>query len=265
MKKITIKLLSILAVAVLLNGCGEADPILYDGEAFVSYTDGTMGDYFVQSDNAPYAITVGIPAPAGSDMTITLTEVYASGTAGTQFTLPSSVTIPAGDVTASFDVTGSFDDLAGRKDTLVIALSSDNVANFDNEYTVYLQQFCPFVLDEFIGAWTATEVSDFYGAYDPYTVNLAANPNGGDTLITSDIWPYLPVKITFDVSNPAKFQWSIPDQFLTADLYGYGEGRITSYSPGPMSSCDLALNTLRYKVYVAAGEFEVSSFSLLKD
>lgn len=265
MKKITIKLLSILAVAVLLNGCGEADPILYDGAVFVSYTDGTMGDYFVQADNAPYPITVGIPAPAGSDMTINLSEVFTSGTAGTQFTMPASVTIPKGAVTATFDVTGSFENLAGRKDTLIIALDGVEAASFDSVYTLYLQQFCPFVLDEFIGAWTATEVSDFYGAYDPYTVNLAANPNGGDTLITSDIWPYLPVKITFDASDPANFQWNIPDQFLTADLYGYGEGRITSYTTGPMSSCDLALNTLRYKVYVAAGEFEVSSFSLLKD
>jgi hypothetical protein len=31
-----------------------------------------------------------------------------------------------------------------------------------------------------------------------------------------------------------------------------------------MSSCDMALNPLRYKVYVEAGEFEISELSFLK-
>jgi len=252
-------------VAVLLNGCGEADPIIYDGDPFVSFTDGTMGDYFVQSDNAPFEVQVGIPAPLNSDHTVDLTVVYSSGSAGTQYNLPSSVTIPAGAVTANIAVEGLFANLGGRKDTLVFALNGDKVANFNNEYTLYLQQFCPFVVDEFVGAWTATEVSDFNGAYAPYPVNLAANPNGGDTLITTDLWPYELVKIVFDASDPANFQWHIPDQYQFTHPT-YGDVFITSINPGPFSACDLTLGTIRYKVYVPGlGEFEYSSLSMVKD
>ena len=264
MKNIIKSFIIFAAAALVLNGCGEAEPIIYDGPVFVSFTDGTMGDYFVQADNTPYNVQVGIPTAQGSDMTIDIEILKATGTAGTQFDLPASVTIKAGQVVAVIPVKGDFENLAGRKDTLIFQLLGEDVASFDTAYTVYMQQFCPFDVSEFEGAWTATEVSEFYGAYDPYTINFAANPNGGDTLITEDIWPYLPVKITFDVSDPAAFKWSIPDQYLQ-DHPVYGPQYITSYNPAPFSSCDKTMSAIRYKVYVAAGEFEVSSLSLVKD
>ena len=263
MKKITIKLLSIFAVVLLLNGCSEADPILYSGPTFVSYTDGILGDYFVQSDNTPYPVTVGIPAPVGNEVSVNLNVLYASGTAGTHYDVPASVTIPSGSVTATFDVSGYFANMSGRKDTLVIELVSADTASFNTVYTLYLQQFCPFVLDDFVGEWTANEVSDYSGPFD-YTVNFALVPGEANTLITSDIWPYLPVKVVFDASDPANFFWNIPDQFLTDDLYGYGEGRITDLGDGAFSSCDQTM-VIRYKVYVAAGNFEQATLVLTKN
>jgi|GEM_PF-2134026 len=265
MKNIVKSFIIFAAAALVLNSCGDPDPIIYDGPVFVSFTDGTLGDYFVQEDNTPYPVQVGIPAPLGSDITVDIEVLYASGEAGTHYDLPSSVTISSGQVVAAIPVKGYFDNLAGgRKDTLVFQLMGDDVASFDTAYTVYLQQFCPFVVADFEGDWTATEVSDFYGAYDPYTITLETNPNGGDTLVTDDIWPYAPVKFAFDVSNPASFNWSIPDQFLYNHEV-YGPVHITSYNPVPFSSCEVKLNEIRYKVYVGAGEFEISSLQLVKD
>lgn len=143
MKKITIKLLSIFVIALFLTGCGEAEQILYEGDTFASFTAGTMDTYPVQSGDAPYLVQVGIPAVLGSDLTISLTEVYATGTAGTHYDLPTSVTIPAGSVTADIPVVGHFDHMAGRLDTLVFALTGDEVASFNNEYTLYSKQYCP--------------------------------------------------------------------------------------------------------------------------
>ena len=174
MKKITIKLLSLFAVVLLLNGCGKADPIIYSGPTFVSFTDGVLGDYFVQSDNTPYPITVGIPSPAGNAVTVNLNVLYASGTAGTHYDVPASVSIAAGGVTATFDVAGYFENMSGRKDTLVIEMVSADTASFNTVYTLYLQQFCPFDVNDFVGAWTAYEKSDYEDdPYAPYTVNFA--------------------------------------------------------------------------------------------
>ena len=265
MKKITIRLLSLFAVVLMLNGCGEADPILYTGPTFVSFTDGVVGDYFVQADNTPFPVTVGIPSPSGSDVTANLNVVFASGTAGTQYDVPASVTIPAGAVTATFDVNGYFENLAGRKDTLVIELVSADTASFNTTYTLYLQQFCPFDINDFVGAWTAYEKSDYEAdPYAPYTVNFALVDGEPNTLVTTDIWPYYPIKVVFNDSDPANFFWNIPDQFLVDDLYGYGEGRATDLGPGAFSACDQTAS-IRYKIYVSAGNFEQATLDLVKD
>ncbi|MCK5068589.1 MAG: hypothetical protein KAR16_14170 [Bacteroidales bacterium] len=167
MKKITIKLLSIFAIALLLNGCSEAEQILYQGDPFASFTNGTTGDYPVQDGNAPFLVQVGIPAPLGNDLTISLSEVYASGTAGTHYDLPNSVTIPAGSVTADISVVGHFDNMAGRIDTLVFALTGDVVANFNNEYTLYLKQYCPSDPAVIVGTYTSVTTSSFPDFTDP--------------------------------------------------------------------------------------------------
>jgi hypothetical protein len=265
MKKITINLLSIIAVVFLLNGCSEEDPIIYNGPTFVSFTDGIIGDYFVQADNTPYTIQVGIPSPLGNDLTVNLNVLHASGTAGTQYDIPASVTIPTGSVTADINVAGYFENMSGRKDTLVIELVSADTASFNTVYTLYLQQFCPFVLDEFVGAWTAYEKSDYEDdPYDPYTINFALVPGEANTLITYDIWPFFPIKVVFNADDPANFYWNIPDQFLVDDLSGYGEARATDLGNGPFSACDLTA-TIRYKIYVSAGNFEQSTLQLVKD
>ena len=265
MKKITIKLLSIFAVVLLLNGCSEAEQIIYNGPTFVSYTDGVLGDYFVQEDNTPYPIQVGIPSPVGNEVTVNLNVLYASGTAGTHYDVPASVTIPSGSVTADFNVSGFFANMSGRKDTLVIELVSADTASFNTTYTLYLQQFCPFVPEDFVGAWTAYEHSDYEAdPYPPYTVNLALVPGEANTLVTSDIWPYFPIKVVFNADDPANFYWNSPDQWLADDMSGYGEFRATDLGNGVFSSCD-ATASIRYKLYVSAGNFEQATLQLIKD
>jgi hypothetical protein len=161
MKKITIKLLSLFFVALLLNGCGEADPILYSGPTFASFSAGTTGSYPVESGNEPFLVQVGIPAPLGSDLTISVTEVYSSGTAGTHYDLPNSVTIPAGSVIADISVVGYFDNMSGRVDTLVFALTGEDVANFNNEYTLIMKQYCPSDPSLIVGTYTTVTDATF--------------------------------------------------------------------------------------------------------
>jgi hypothetical protein len=190
MKKITIKLLSIFAVALLLNSCSEADPILYSGPTFASFTDGTQGDYAVQEGNAPFNVQVGIPAPASSDQTFSLSVDYASGTAGTHYDLPATVTITSGSVTADVAVTGHFENMTGRSDTLVIVLTGAGVANFNNVYTIYLKQYCPSDPSLIVGTYTSVTDATFLAVdfAEPEVVGLVSTititDSGEDGLYT---------------------------------------------------------------------------------
>jgi hypothetical protein len=265
MKKIAIRLIYLFSLILILNACGEADPITYKGETFVSFTNGTEGDYYVLPGAAPFRVQIGIPFPMESDLVVNLSVVESTGTAGFHFELPPSVTIPSGAVIADVVVTSTYENMEGRKDKLVIGIDGEYAANFNNQYTLNLQTFCEFNVADFVGEWTAYEKSDFEDdPYDPYPLVFESNPNGGDTLVTSSIWPYIPFKVVFNASDPANFYWNIPDQFLTSDLEGRGEGRITDLGPGTFSVCEKVM-VIRYKVYVSDGVFETATLQLEKD
>lgn len=250
-----------------LHSCEDIDEKgFYEGPELVSFTDGTSASYFVQETNDPgFDIQVGFTTTSNVARTVNF-SISGDATEGQQFNLASaSITVPAGSTLGTLTVNGIYTGFTGQVDTLILALTGTNVAHFDSIYTLIMQRYCPFNVDDFIGDWTAYEQSDYEAdPYDPYTVTFSANPNGGDTLVTSDIWPYYPIKVTFDASNPANFFWNIPDQFLVDNLFGYGEARIQDLAPGSFSSCDQTMN-IRYRVYVSAGNFERSTLELVKN
>lgn len=256
MKRNIIYLLLITAPALLFRSCGEVEPVIYDGDLFVSFTTGTQGRYVVMEQSDPYLLQVGIPYPVDSDMEIGLKVAYATGTEGVQFDLPSSVRIMEGQVTAEFYVYGHAQNMVDRMDTLVIALEHPDTASFANEYTLVMLPPCDFVLEEFLGEFTAYSQSDYEDLpYAPYTVTFESNPNGGDTVIINGIWPDVPFKAVFNTDDPSNYTWNIPDQFLLDEMGEYGETRITDLGPGVVYTCEKHLG-IRYRVYVTEGNFE---------
>lgn len=260
------KIFTIIALfgsSIFLNSCKEADPITYSGPALVSFSATTSGAYFVQETGDPgFEIQVGFTTASGSDRVVNFT-VSGDAADGEQYTLASSsITVPANSYIGTLKVNGIYAGFTGQVDTLIVTLTGDDVANFDNTFTLVMQRYCPFAIDDFIGDWTAYEVSDYDGAYAPYSLTFASD--GDNSLVTSDIWPYFPVVFTFDATDPANFICNIPDQFLADDLYGYGEARIVDLGGGSFSSCDGTI-TIRYKVYVSAGNFEQSTLTLVKN
>jgi hypothetical protein len=128
-----------------------------------------------------------------------------------------------------------------------------------------MQPPCEFVLEDYIGDYTAYEQSDYEDdPYAPYTVTFSENPNGGDTLIVNGMWPGEPFKIVFNADNPPDYTFNIPDQFLLEDLGGYGETRIQDEGAGIVLTCDLTL-TIRYQIYVSAGYFERALITFVKN
>jgi hypothetical protein len=265
MKRTSIQISSLLLLAILLGSCGETEPTIYNGTLFISFTQGTEGRFVVQNQNVPYPMQVGIPYPVEQDLKVGLKVVYATGIEGVHFDLPSSVTIRKGQVIADFYVYGHAENMTDRRDTLVIGLEHEDAATFANEFTLVMQPPCEFVLEEFMGDFTAYEQSDYEEQpYDPYTVNFAENPNGGDTLVVTGMWPGEPFKVVFHADDPSNTTWNIPDQFLLADYNGYGETRISDEGPGVVLTCDHEL-TIRYQIYVDEGYFERAFIRFVKD
>jgi hypothetical protein len=254
----------LLPAVLLFRGCGEVEPTIYHGDIFISFTGDTVDHYTVMPSNAPYELEIGIPYPVDEDLEVGIEVVYTTAQEGIQFDVPSSVTIKKGDVTAQFYVFGQSDEMTDRRDTVVIGLVHEKVAVFNNEFTLYMQPPCDFVLEEFIGNYTVYEQSDFQDApYEPYIVSFDANPNGGDTLIINGMWPGEPFKAVFHYDNPPNYTWNIPDQFLLEDLGGYGETRITDEGTGTVLTCEHTLS-IRYSIYVSAGYFERASITFQK-
>jgi len=257
--------LFLLTLIILISGCGEVEQTIYEGDLFISYTQGTEGRYVVLAQNIPYSMEIGIPYPMEEDLNVELKVLHATGTEGVHFDLPSSVLIRKGQVLASFYVYGHAENMTDRLDTLVIGIDHEAAATFANEYTIYMQPPCEFVLEEFIGDYTAFEQSDYEDeAYDPYTVNFAENPLGGDTLVVTGMWPGEPFKVVFNVDDPSNYTFNIPDQFLLEDLSGYGETRITDEGDGLVLTCEHELS-IRYQIYVSEGYFERAFIRFVKD
>ena len=196
-----------------LYSCEDEDKGFYDGPELASFTNGTTASYFVQeTGDTGFEIQVGFTTVSNTARTVNFT-ISGDATEGEQYSLSStSITVPAGSTVGTITVNGIYAGFTGQVDTLNIALTGDNAAQFDSTFSLIMQRYCPFLVDDFIGDWTAYEVSDYDGEYPPYTVTFAANPNGGDTLVTSDIWPYYPVKVTFDDSA----QLTLSGTYLTS-------------------------------------------------
>ncbi len=68
-------ILFLFALIILVSGCEEVAPTIYEGELFISYTRGTEGRYVVLAQNVPYPMQIGIPYPVDQDLNVALKVV----------------------------------------------------------------------------------------------------------------------------------------------------------------------------------------------
>lgn len=257
MKQSLFFLLPVLSI-LFLKSCGEAEPIIYDGPLFISFTDGTSGKYLVDDSNNTYNIQVGIPMLQQQDITAGLEIFYSTATLGTHFYIPSSVTIPAGELMAEFSVQGFYNELTGRQDTLIIGLSGDVMSTFDSTYTLYMKQLnCNYDINELAGKWIANETSAMQGPYMPYELTTIANPNGGDTIVVTDYWSYLEdydgtFNIVFDVSDTNNITCHIPYQYQFT-YESMGDIYIESIQDGAFSKCYKVISDLMLRISASEG------------
>lgn len=260
MKKIfrNIAIASLVAIMFFFASC-ERLTFDYSGPALVSFTDGTASTFYVQDIANPVdTIVVGVTSISGSDRTVNFViDDNSSAVAGTHYNISgTSVTIPANSSEGYIVVEGIYDGFAGETRSLMLKVTGGDIdtAQFDNEYLLLMQQYCPFDINTFAGTWDVDEVSVYNGPYPTY--QITATVGEGDTLIIDGLWGGLeePTKFVFNDADPANFTVGIPPQFAF-NHPTYGVATVEQLAIGSFSSCDMTIS-VSYKIFVEAGFFD---------
>lgn len=213
-------LLSILAclsvMTATLYSCKKDKVPVANNEVAFFATPATTGIYTIDAASVVYKIPVGLTKiPAGS-RTVTISVASPSGAAsGTQYALDkTSVTFTPEHISDTIVVTGTYAEyLAGRKDTLKFSFTnaSDGIPTLKNTFTLYMRGPCfegGVILDDFAGAWKATEKLGTDPAYGPYATTISAiTPTGPTTgtITVNNIWNngWGPITFSLDWTDAA--------------------------------------------------------------
>jgi hypothetical protein len=179
--------------------------------------------YSIVSDPAPaYTVQVGLTTVADQDRTVTVKVTSSTGaTEGTHYSLGGlgsggTISIPAGEVLGSFTVTGVYDQyISGRKDTLIIALTTPGVevANFNDTIRLLMRGPCfdgdvtEAELAALVGVYN-NSIDAGFGDYGPYPTRVVSiTPLTATTAraVINNVWDYGfgDVPFIMDWSDPA--------------------------------------------------------------
>ena len=206
------------AIVFSFPSCEEdTDQWIYDGEALATFPNETSSAFFVQDVADPsFTIEVALNTLSGSERSVNVTvdSELSSAIEGTHFTMNATVTIPANEVIGILKITGIYANLPNEALNLVLKLSGDNVADYDNSYTLGLNKFVPFEISNFVGTFECTEHSYFGDfTYDVIltevdgenAVTIASIGAGMEAAYGLPIGEMNDVKVSFDISDPASF------------------------------------------------------------
>ena len=224
------------AIVFSFNSCEEdEDKWIYNGEALASFPGATSSAFFVQDVADPvFEIEVALNTLSSAERSISLEVDTDLSTAmeGTHFTMPSSVVIAPNEVIGTFEIRGVYANLPNEALTLVINITGDNVADYDNTYTLSINKFVPFDIANFTGTFECTEHS-YFGDFT-YDVTLS-EVDGEDAVLVSPFGAGMEaayglplggmedLKVIFHVSNPASFTTSTEESlaFMNGDVPSY--------------------------------------------
>lgn len=229
------------------------------------------GSFYVGNPTTGLTFTVPVSISNASSTDRTLNLSYSSPTgaaSGVQYNAPASVTIPAGETTSSFDITGIMSgyDVLGRKDLLVINITSPDTVYKRGTFWVQMQKYCNVILSELGGDYNNT----YEGTYGPYTssvVNLVMDPDS-DTratgVITNIYDSGINAEATFDWTDPANFSVTVEPQ---PTPYGVGGLqlfiRTSANTASSFSSCENTI-TMNFVLYTSAGVYDEWTSSMAK-
>ena len=258
MKKYLKLILPLFVLAIF--SCEDNTPEIYDGDSISYFTDPSLT--FTVQEGSTFSLEILISEASATDRTFTVAidEVLTDAPASS-YTLGTDLLIPANSYTGNLEIAGNvLDVITGTK--LVLELTSvegSNVASFDNIATITLEQFCPFVRDNFLGVMKADE--EGYAIYD---VNVSAG-EADNELIISNVWDTDPNSTTSLFLVEDGYSVGFPN-YLDNYLYEsatYGPAYVDS-GVGTWSSCATEID-IYFEVVVAAGTFGVTHITFYKE
>lgn len=241
MKKIFNLAFTVVLAAITMVSC-EKESLVYDGAALGHFTEAS-NSFFVEAEDTLYTIPVGLTKAADQDITFKV-QVVGEGTtgeAGVHYTLVSDeVTIKAGEVIGNLTVIGHFDNLTNPVKLKLELAESDKAASFLQTYDLTIQQFCPFVRDEFVGTYIFE--SDWWTEGVPYEVSAIAHPENANAIIFKDMYEEgYDITIVFNDATKSNFFVTIAQQPAWfnptyGDIYLYGG------TTGKFDACNKSIN-----------------------
>ncbi len=269
----TIKLLSIFILASLLFvSCEDQENVMYDnvnGKVLTSFV-GSSASIAVRSDQVSSA-TVNVEVSTVSNVDRIVNFTIGSGTTATpdQYSV-SDFVIPAGAYTGSATVTGNFDALPSLGSVTVQlnleGINGVDAALGDTSFSISMERFCPFDINDFIGTYDAVEESGS-GTFT-YTVTATAGP-APNTLTLTDIYQAGgQATIELDASDPSSP--TVINRSFEFDTFifisgTWGNVYAQEYGDSTPSTFNVCAKTINFNFYRRipdgrrfSGEFSVS-------
>ena len=242
----------------VFTSCEDNQPEIYNGDS-ISYFSETTTTFTIQ-DGSVFSGEVLVSSATSYDRTFTVEVDELTDAPDSSYTIDSNLVIPANSFTGSVEIAGNvLEVVTGSK--LVLNLTSvedSNVATFDNKLTITMEQFCPFVRDNFLGLMKADE--EGYAVYD---VNVTAGDLDNELVITN-VWDTDPNSTTSIYLVEDGYVVEFPN-YLDNYLYNnatYGAAYVDN-GYGTWSSCETVID-IYFQVRVAAGFFSETHITFFK-
>jgi hypothetical protein len=276
----------ILLAFLSLNACVEPDPQVYTGPALVHFPEPSASYFVSRTEDPGFNLRVGLTIPNATDRqyTVVIDEEESTAIRNVHYTVADlNVTVPAGQFEGVLRIDGNFENL-GTAETLVFSLLDDQGnASFRQDFTLTMSQFCPYVQEDFVGAFLAS--STFRAATvtnKPVTVLPGRTAN--EIVVQSLYTTGLDIIITLDDSNPSNFVATTRASGLpTFGQHVWNDGRFvppniyitptSAASPGVFSACNGTITlTLRHcldpsdgRCFGGAGAADVLTLTKVQD
>jgi hypothetical protein len=254
------KIFLFIALAFLgFTSCNDPSAEIYDpADGQIAYfTDGTAKEYYVQDiPNSETTIEVGVTVSSNVDRTIAVSIDESSTATADQYTIDNaSLFIPAnkyvGYIKVKLGVFTSFSQTVPS--TVVLNLNQVSgavVADFDNQFTLNVYQYTPFVRDDMLGTYSVVEYETVDGVeerVDSYESEVTAGPNDNE-VIMGNIYnadPGTQTILILDDSDPFNFQIKFPP-FLDNYLFDGGTANGDVFVEGFPGKFSAGLKTLDF-------------------
>jgi hypothetical protein len=215
----------VLATALFITSCGildtERDRAVYDGEQQVKFVNASS-TFIVEQATETYTFQLNVLKPARGAQTYTF-EVVADGTTaqeGVHYELPSkSVTIANGEIFGDIQITLLSAGFGASVETLVLRITSPDVATFNGSTTLNLQRFFPYVQAEFVGRYRVTYP---WWEANPFEVNMIAGATANELVAVNMLGTGVDFTFTMNDSDRNNFLAS----FLETGVWTHPAGQV---------------------------------------